>query len=65
MDSIEDMDLIGTSRLLKNLGFDSYMVTDSDLKPDQLRLLTVDNPLYLPINTDIRVLITSEDVIHS
>ena len=25
----------------------------------------VDNPVFLPINTNIRVLITAEDVIHS
>ena len=31
----------------------------------QLRLLEVDNRLYVPVETHIRVLITSSDVLHS
>jgi cytochrome c oxidase subunit 2 len=46
-------------------GFDSYIVKDADLKPGQLRLHEVDNPVILPINTNIRILITARDVIHS
>ena len=45
--------------------FDSYMIDESDLLPGQYRLLEVDNRLYVPINTDTRVLITSADVLHS
>ena len=45
--------------------FDSFLVSDSDLSPGDLRLLTVDNYLVLPICTQIRFLITSNDVIHS
>lgn len=41
------------------------MIPEDELKQGQLRLLEVDNPVYLPIDTHIRVLITSEDVIHS
>jgi heme/copper-type cytochrome/quinol oxidase subunit 2 len=41
------------------------MVADDDLKEGQLRLLEVDNPIYLPIGTHVRFLITSDDVIHS
>jgi len=41
------------------------MVYDEDLKKDQFRLLDVDNELVLPTNTSIRLLVTSEDVIHS
>jgi cytochrome c oxidase subunit II len=48
----------------KGLAFDSNIVQDADLKPDQPRLLTVDNPLVVPVDTDIRVLITSTDVMH-
>ena len=48
----------------KGLTFDSNIVQDADLKPDQPRLLTVDNPLVVPVDTDIRVLITSTDVMH-
>jgi len=51
--------------MLKNLGFDSYLITDADLKKNQLRLLTVDNPVYLPLFSAVRLLVTSEDVIHS
>lgn len=45
--------------------FDSFMVADEDLELGQLRELTVDNYLVQPINTSIRVLLTSNDVIHA
>ena len=45
--------------------FDAYMVADADLQPGQLRLLTTDNPLVLPVGTDIRLLVTATDVLHS
>ena len=46
--------------------FDSYMLTDDQLsKENSLRLLEVDNKLYLPIETNVRLLITSADVLHS
>ena len=35
------------------------------MKPGQKRLLDVDNPLVVPADTIIRVLITGTDVIHS
>nr|YP_009466942.1 cytochrome c oxidase subunit II [Noctilio leporinus]AOS49737.1 cytochrome c oxidase subunit II [Noctilio leporinus] len=47
------------------LTFDSYMVPTSDLKPGELRLLEVDNRVVLPMETTIRMLISSEDVLHS
>ena len=51
----------------RGLHFDSYMVHDEDLKPDQkqLRHLAVDNQLVLPVGKPIRILTTSGDVIHS
>ena len=49
----------------KKLSFDSNMVKDASLKPGQRRLLTADNPLVVPVNTTIRVLVASTDVIHS
>jgi cytochrome c oxidase subunit II len=49
----------------KNLAFDSNIIQDADLKPGQPRLLEVDNPLVVPIHENIRVLVTSTDVIHS
>ena len=47
------------------LVFDSNLIPEADLKPDQKRLLDVDNPLVVPVDTTIRVLITGTDVIHS
>jgi cytochrome c oxidase subunit II len=49
----------------KGLAFDSNIIQQADLKPGQLRLLDVDNPLVVPIHTNVRVLVTSTDVIHS
>ena len=45
--------------------FDSVLVPDEELKEGQPRLLTVDNEVVLPVNTNIRILHTSDDVIHS
>nr|UFX54119.1 cytochrome c oxidase subunit II [Cryptotis parvus]UFX54184.1 cytochrome c oxidase subunit II [Cryptotis parvus] len=47
------------------LNFDSYMIPTADLKPGDLRLLEVDNRAVLPMEMTVRVLITSEDVLHS
>lgn len=41
------------------------MIGDASLEEGDLRLLTVDNDLVLPINTSIRLLVTFNDVIHS
>lgn len=45
--------------------FDSYIVPQSDLNEGDLRMLEVDNRLMLPELTHVRVLVTSDDVIHS
>ena len=45
--------------------FDSYMIADEDLGEDQLRLYDVDNRVVLPVETDIRLLTTASDVLHS
>src|SRR5437773_1518157 len=45
--------------------FDSLMVQDKDLKPDQLRLLSVDNEMVVPIDKVVRIQVTGSDVIHS
>ena len=47
------------------LDIESRIVPDSQLKPGQMRLLEVDNPLVVPVGKDIRILTTSTDVIHS
>lgn len=49
----------------ESIMFDSYMVTEDDLVTGALRLLEVDNRVILPIDTSIRLLITSSDVLHS
>jgi cytochrome c oxidase subunit II len=48
-----------------NFEFDSLMIADKDLKPGQLRLLSVDNEMVVPVNKVVHVLITGADVIHS
>jgi len=45
--------------------YDSYMIDDKDLKPGQLRLLAVDHPIVVPIGITVRILVTSQDVLHS
>nr|YP_009525767.1 cytochrome c oxidase subunit II [Belzebub intermedius]AXS67621.1 cytochrome oxidase subunit 2 [Belzebub intermedius] len=45
--------------------FDSYMLPTKDLQPGDFRLLEVDNRTVLPTQTQIRVLVTATDVIHS
>jgi cytochrome c oxidase subunit 2 len=45
--------------------FDSYLVTEDDLKLGDLRLLEVDRKVWLPVHTYVRVLITAVDVIHA
>lgn len=47
------------------ISIDSYMVQQEDLSLGNLRLLEVDNRLLLPVNTHVRLLTTSSDVIHS
>ena len=41
------------------------MVPEVDLQEGYLRLLEVDNRLFLPIEKQLRLLITSTDVLHS
>nr|YP_010729226.1 cytochrome c oxidase subunit II [Luciola kagiana]WEB57922.1 cytochrome c oxidase subunit 2 [Luciola kagiana] len=45
--------------------FDSYMIPTEEHKNFSFRLLEVDNRLALPIYTQIRMMISSTDVIHS
>jgi len=50
--------------LTSNIIFDSYLDQDFD-ETSIFRLLKTDNDVYLPIQTYLRVLVTSTDVIHS
>nr|AFP53909.1 cytochrome c oxidase subunit II [Ceutorhynchus scrobicollis] len=49
----------------KKIEFDSYMIPSNELNPFNFRLLDVDNRMYIPYNTQIRIIVTSMDVIHS
>jgi len=50
-----------------HLSFNSYMVPDDqiDIAAGQKRLLSTDTPVYLPIDTNIQILVTAADVIHA
>jgi cytochrome c oxidase subunit 2 len=45
--------------------YDSLMLKDNERKPDQPRLLAVDNALVVPVNKVVRVEVIGSDVIHS
>jgi cytochrome c oxidase subunit 2 len=50
-----------------NFTFDSYPIADADIRPEQgqIRSLSVDNPLVVPVGANVRVITTGVDVIHS
>jgi cytochrome c oxidase subunit 2 len=48
-----------------SIKFDSYMVPTDSLNTGNIRLLEVDNRLILPSKTNIRIIVTATDVIHS
>nr|ARO34921.1 cytochrome c oxidase subunit II [Janus compressus] len=48
-----------------NLEFDSFMIPTNELKKNEFRLLEVNNRTVIPMDTQIRLLVTSTDVIHS
>nr|AJO66787.1 cytochrome oxidase subunit 2 [Heliconius timareta thelxinoe] len=47
-----------------NIEFDSYMIQSNE-NLNNFRLLDVDNRIILPMNNQIRILVTATDVIHS
>ena len=49
----------------ENISFDSYLIDEEDLGEDQIRLLSVDNPMVVPAGTRIKLLVTGNDVMHS
>nr|APX40072.1 cytochrome c oxidase subunit 2 [Orestia punctipennis] len=49
----------------KMIEFDSYMIPTDELKFYNFRLLDVDNRITIPFETNIRMLVTAADVIHS
>nr|QFZ93479.1 cytochrome oxidase subunit II [Megascolecidae sp. YN201714-02] len=48
-----------------NVEMDSYMVQTTDLSPGDFRLLEVDNRIVVPMQLEVRMLITAADVLHS
>jgi cytochrome c oxidase subunit 2 len=48
-----------------NFTFDANMIQTADLQPGQLRLLETDNEVVVPVGKNIRIQITSTDVIHA
>ncbi|PWS37868.1 cytochrome c oxidase subunit II [Falsiroseomonas bella] len=48
-----------------NFTFDSYPVAQGELGQGQIRNLSVDNPLVVPVGANVRILTTGQDVIHS
>nr|YP_010688239.1 cytochrome c oxidase subunit II [Fissuleon brevigonarcus]WBR65433.1 cytochrome c oxidase subunit 2 [Fissuleon brevigonarcus] len=48
-----------------SIEFDSYMIPTNELPENGFRLLDVDNRTMLPMSTQVRVLVTAADVLHS
>nr|WMQ72228.1 cytochrome oxidase subunit II [Okanagana synodica nigra]WMQ72229.1 cytochrome oxidase subunit II [Okanagana synodica nigra] len=48
-----------------NVEFDSYMKPTNNLDSNEFRLIEVDNRMILPFSTQIRLMISSADVLHS
>nr|UFZ12971.1 cytochrome c oxidase subunit II [Protohermes dichrous] len=48
-----------------NTEFDSYMIPMNEMSESNFRLLDVDNRIILPMLSQIRVLVTATDVLHS
>nr|AOY36218.1 cytochrome c oxidase subunit II [Pycnarmon pantherata] len=48
-----------------NIEFDSYMTPINEMSNHNFRLLDVDNRIILPMNNQIRIMVTATDVIHS
>ena len=51
----------------EGINFMSYPIKDEDIDPSKgdVRLLSTDNAVVLPVDTNIQVLITAADVLHS
>nr|AAN61501.1 cytochrome oxidase subunit 2 [Ceratopogon annettae] len=49
----------------QNIEFDSYMIPTNELMDSGFRLFDVDNRIVLPINSQIRVIVSAAAVLHS
>lgn len=48
-----------------NFTFDATIVPENEIKPGQVRLLETDNVVVVPVDTNVRLLVTAADVIHA
>lgn len=48
-----------------NLEFDSYIIPSNEIRINIFRLIDVDNRIIVPLNSQVRTLITAADVLHS
>lgn len=48
-----------------NIEFDAYIIPSNEIEENIFRLLDVDNRTVVPVNSQIRTLITAADVLHS
>lgn len=48
-----------------NLEFDAYIIPENEITNSSFRLIDVDNRTTIPINSQVRILVTSRDVLHS
>jgi len=48
-----------------DITFSSNMIPEEEIQPGQHRLLEVDNRIVLPVDSNIRILVTAGDVLHS
>lgn len=47
-----------------DIAFDSLLKTEAELEDGDLRLLSVTNPMVVPIDSTVRIIVTGNDVIH-
>lgn len=48
-----------------NIEFDTYILPINEISENTFRLLDVDNRIILPINNQIRIIVSAADVLHS
>ena len=49
----------------EDISFDAVMLQEDELEEGQLRLLETDETVVVPVDTNIRLLVTADDVIHA
>jgi len=49
----------------EDVSFDAVMLQEDELEEGQLRLLETDETVVVPVDTNIRLLVTADDVIHA